>query len=491
MFQEDEKYTEEHIPESLDSVNESNQNLSALSRFMEIGSHAVRSSIIYLEATPTNGIIRYGAFGVVLAATKDPVFSGVVLGASTLALEGGAAVATASVLSSSDKYNTGIRLVDRFLDNKYVKPLIVSKEGKLHKMSECLLALYTGTVITMTAKENETEIENRNYQDRRNYGLKIAGLVGAICTAQGVLYGEGLTNVDNPKVIIPVASVVVGTTYGMNKLKRRLKNMSEELQNPNYQLSEEELRSLEHELVETVQLASKNLLAEDDDVQKDDIYATWLPSTSKFTNILRTHEASYFPEVAELPIETEANSTFLAMVDTRPEYKRVVHATTVSGIDSEQVGEERKNGRTGFITIDDLIEEGNFTSEEFLDYYKNMGIDLNRSFSVDTNYRIGEKTTNDDGLSSPDLAYLTLFQLLRSRTLGSVTTAIFASINKDSIDSFKRIGLEYEPLMGRTDLVTSESREGKDFLPVMLPWSKSNRDLFKSMDYTVVELDLR
>lgn len=250
---------------------------------------------------------------------------------------------------------------------------------------------------------------------------------------------------------------------------------------PNYELSEEEFHALESELVENL----LDTIHGDEAMENNSgVYSVWLPPYSKFTNLLRTSEAGYFPEVKDLESGLEEKTKFLAIVDTRGGSGRVVHAATLSVFDVESDSE------TGFYTVDDLIEEGNFTKSQFVDFYTDKGIDLKKSLSVDTNFRIGERAPDVEGLKPSDIAYLTMFQALLREADGGSDCAIFASINQDSISSFERIGLEVKPLMGRTNLVTSESREGKDFYPVEIPLSEQNRQLFLAMNYKAPEIAL-
>jgi hypothetical protein len=88
------------------------------------------------------------------------------------------------------------------------------------------------------------------------------------------------------------------------------------------------------------------------------------------------------------------------------------------------------------------------------------------------------------------LAYLEMFRRLDARRPELGRGAVFTTINRASILSFRRVGLQYEPLMGRTDFHTPEQELGKDFLPVTIPYNEQNIAVFHSMGEGVPELVL-
>lgn len=249
---------------------------------------------------------------------------------------------------------------------------------------------------------------------------------------------------------------------------------------PRYDLKPEEIGEIETEL-----LFAANKLTTD-----GGIVATWISPWHNYSNLLRSYEAVNFPEVVELPEDIEDRSLFLALVDTRDGVERVVHSTTVSGILGRKAGDEIEDEEgvhitSGFIVIDDLVEMGNFTNEEFWDYYNERGIDLEHSMSVETNFRVGDRVESYSGLSTSDIAYLSLFRLLKRRANSLNTAVVFANINGKSIHSFERVGIVCEPLMGRSNLVTSESMQGLDFKPVAIP---SNAKIFDQINLDVPEI---
>ncbi len=254
---------------------------------------------------------------------------------------------------------------------------------------------------------------------------------------------------------------------------------------PRYDLTPEELRTLELELVNEIKETSP----------AEGITAVWIGPNHKYANILRNHEAQLFPEVTELPQDIEDRSLFLALVDTRNGEDRVVHATTISGVLGRKAGEQNPDDpegpvTSGFIVIDDLIEMGNFTPEEFWDYYKTSGVNLENAVSVETNFRIGQRVNDYNGFGTADIAYLTVFKLAVARSTDPSQAAVFASINDKTIKSFERVGITCNPIMDRSNLVTSESKEGLDFTPVLIVNDEHNARVFDSIDTQVETLAL-
>ena len=260
-------------------------------------------------------------------------------------------------------------------------------------------------------------------------------------------------------------------------------NQEKQLAMPRYDLSPEELLSLEQEFVGEIKAINS----------EEGVTAAWIWPDHKYANVLRNHEAQLFPEVGDLSQDIEDRSLFFALVDTRDGTDRVVHASTVSGVLGRKAGEPNPHDpdgpvTSGFIVIDDLIEMGNFTVEDFWDYYNKMGVQLDGAISVETNFSVGERVDKFNGFKVADIAYLSLFKLALSRASQASEAAVFASINDDSIKSFGRVGLQVLPLMGRTDLVTSESEQGLDFKPVLILNTKENSLVFESIDTEVPEI---
>lgn len=242
---------------------------------------------------------------------------------------------------------------------------------------------------------------------------------------------------------------------------------SEDYSQPRYGLSNEELKTLEHEMVEFAErrTADKGFVA------------VWINPYHRYANFVRTHEARYFPEVAELSGDDEAQTLFYAMLDTRECSRRIVHAATLCTVtDAIHQGQE-----TGLFTIDSLIENGNFTKDDFIDFYLARGIDPKSCLSIETNFRVGEPAQKYNGLSATDLSYLLFFRQVISRGGEKGSSGIFATINSASEKSFQRVGIYCEPLMGRTDFITPESHLGVDSKPVFIPYSEHADHMYEML----------
>jgi hypothetical protein len=245
---------------------------------------------------------------------------------------------------------------------------------------------------------------------------------------------------------------------------------------PNYDLSHEELQGLQNELVSEV----KNQITE------PGVVAVWIQPESKYANIIRNHEAGYFPEVKDITAEEEVNTTFLALVDTRPEEQSVVHGATLTGAK----GLSNKEDETGLYTVDALIERGNFSAEEFRKYYAEKVINIDKCVAVETNFRIGERAVKFNGFKTADLVYLAVVQLLEQKKSPEDHTGVFATLNGLQRESFRRIGIPYELLMGTDKMNTPEAEMGVDSRPVFIPYNEIVQNIFDSMGFNLPEVTL-
>jgi hypothetical protein len=251
---------------------------------------------------------------------------------------------------------------------------------------------------------------------------------------------------------------------------------------PKYDLDPDQLNALETELVDAVRGGANS----------EGITAVWLGPGHRYANIIRTQEARLFPEVHDSSSGDENKTVFLALVDTRPGCGRVVHGATVCGAGAPaEAGSIAVSAvSTGFITIDNLIELGNFSAYEFESYYTSRNIDLTRCLSVETNFRIGQRVPNAWGLSTSTIAYLMIFRFLVRRGGRRNRSLVFADVNRVSRISFQRTGIMYAPLVGRTDLVTPEAALGRSSFPVTLPIDDACHDLFLAMRADIPEVFL-
>lgn len=251
---------------------------------------------------------------------------------------------------------------------------------------------------------------------------------------------------------------------------------------PRYDLTPEELKTLESEFIHSIEERGIT----------DGIVATWVTPFHRFADIPRVYESQYFPEVEELSDQETENSLYLVLVDMREGEKRPVHSTIISRQNISKEGlssnSDVDKGETGFYVIDDLIKTGNFTAEEFRDYYETKGFDLSKCISVETNFRIGDKVSRYQGVRVPELSYMVVMGMFFDANPEIGKSAVFASINRMSALSFKMAGLKYEPLMGRTDFVTSEAARGLIYHPVCIPYDDDNHPVFEKLALKIPEI---
>jgi hypothetical protein len=261
-------------------------------------------------------------------------------------------------------------------------------------------------------------------------------------------------------------------------------NPKDKSRNPEarFDLSQEELRTIELDLVAKARESAGS----------NTIYAFWINPAHPYADFVRTYENMYFPEVEQPAEETSAlveeesanGSLYLALVDTRPEVERVVLGMDLTGLrfpsDIDKVA-PRANDYTGFYTIDSLIKHGNFSAVEFYDYCQKAGIDLDKSFSMETNFRIGDKAPKFEEFSSAQLGYRALFQLLEKIDAKVGSSAFFATMNRAQRISLHRAGIKFEPLMGRSGMVTEESLLGIESLPSCIYYDEALHRLMTQM----------
>ncbi len=485
------------VPEIPSSVDP--ERASRVRRIMKSVGGAALATVVLFEVNPfTNEPTRYGLLAASEVATRNPAVGAAVLGGSTLLME------TAAVLAAT-KFVTGDR------DNKVMKVLIdgvqklIPKDAKMSPPIEAAAALVVGTPLVMTARQKQnSELQAPEVRKR---GLITAAWVAGVCAVEGALISEGIGNLANPTtvagVLVGLGAIVAVPKWIMKQFEKANPDMEEETvtqetvettdrpeQDPNYSpprydLTPEELNELESEMVD---LAKARYPA------VEGFVSMWITPKNRLANFVRMNEAVHFPEVKDVSEEDEEHTLFFAVVDTRPTSNRVVHGATITGVSYKNEGEvivdgpEQDEKSTGMYTIDSLIELGNFSAQEFYDYYHEKGIDLRKSIAVETNFWIGDRVDSFNGMRPVDLAYLACFRMVDRRDPGVTKGAMFATINHASQQSFDRVGIVHEPIMGRSDLVTPESLLGKDSLPIFLPPNLTHRELFASMGDQLPEI---
>ncbi len=269
----------------------------------------------------------------------------------------------------------------------------------------------------------------------------------------------------------------------MHEINSELTNRTDSFV-PRHDLSELELQSVEQDLKEAV-------------IEKfgadEGVFAIWLGSSTHFANAVRTLEANQWPEMPEVMKEHENTSMFLAIFDTRNGIDNIVHAFRVSGAgfkdDNVTISDKTTDSdSTGIVLIDDVIKSGQgFTAEDFRGYCQDVGIDLSKCMSVETNFRVGKKAEKYNGLPLTQVGYIALFKLVESMDIKNGDAAIFASLNEVATISLGAIGAEFGFLAGRDDLRTPSFDEkgnpcfDDDYTLVCIPATDHNLGVFGNL----------
>lgn len=241
---------------------------------------------------------------------------------------------------------------------------------------------------------------------------------------------------------------------------------------PIYQMSEDELRDAEDQLFAYL----KSNTATDSDV-----YTVWLPSGHSFSNIVRHYETEIFPEIPEIVESYEDRCLFLAVVDMRDVSPKVVHGFRFS---SKGELSENFEGKllTGMPFIDDIINSNqDLTAEMFFEYYRGIGVDLDKSISVETNFRI-DKVDDYNGVPISQVGYLALFNYVNKQEINH-NASIFAHLNIPAIKSLGAIGVTYKDIAEIPGLKTPTigGEFDSNYSPVDIPFSEENVHIFEQL----------
>ena len=487
--------TEPHILESnlcsdTPQVNPEPRIDLVSNRVKIIGSTAlngVRSAVALFNMSPANDALKYAELLTIEGITHSPLISAAAYAATTVGIESSSAYIAAPLFSleSSDKIKSALsenlgKLVDRlskFPRIRSVVSALVNDEGgvKFGTFSRGLAAIYGGTVLSMALRNAENP--KASVETNRKYGAKTSLWLGGVCLVEGGILAEGANaSIDNPKIAIPLITLGASAYFG-NKF--RIRFSADNKTERRYDLSIEEMETLESELVQKARKANMD----------GGIVAVWINPKSKYANFVRMHESQYFPEVADVKESDDDDILFLALIDTRDGVNKVIHGAQMTGLSYIPTKrlfkkQDNKQDSTGLYTLDSLISLGNFTYYELNEYYAKIGVDVSKSIAVETNFRI-ENADKYQGLTPAEIAYLMSFRLVK-RTSGKLTNkARFASINRASKISFKRFGLEFQTVMNRAEFITEESMLGKETLPIAVTYTQEVKSLMEVVDANI------
>jgi hypothetical protein len=191
---------------SEDSANESTSR-HPLIRGAEIAT-------LGFELGPFNEIARLAVLGASYAATKSPEISAIAYGTATMAIEGGAAVATADLLASPK----GKKVIT--WTNAKLQKIGVPPTAKTNKPIKAGVAAVGGSSILLVVKHSEEP--ERTLRENIRYGLTTSAALAGMCALQGYAVAEGV-NHPNPETIGAAAIAVGGVMTAANWLKNKTK----------------------------------------------------------------------------------------------------------------------------------------------------------------------------------------------------------------------------------------------------------------------------
>jgi hypothetical protein len=250
---------------------------------------------------------------------------------------------------------------------------------------------------------------------------------------------------------------------------------------PRHDLGPEEFAAVEAALVRDIEAH----------FPPEGLYVARISAHHAYANLVRTLEyCGDFEEVADLMAPYEPNFVFLAIVDTRPGARRIVHAFRIG---LPEFGSAHAHDLTGMALLDDMITSNQgLTLTSVQEHYESQGVRLAQAMSVETNFRVGEKVESPiPGIRISDFGYLSVFYLLQERE----APVIFAHQNKVALLSLGQLGLAYDPIAGvkglRTPSVDDDGNPYFDdrYTPLAIPASRHNVQVFKELAaFTVPEV---
>lgn len=198
------------------------KNLSRTERLRTSAKRTVQLGIVAAEVNLTNEAIRLGIFGAGEALTHNPLVGAATLGLSTLAIESGAAVATASLFDTEGAKKTVTKINQKLRSvNRLTKRAGIDVEANLSPFTKATCIFLGGSVVGMALQQREDP--TRTQEQNRNYGLKTSVYLAGACAVMGALGPEAVdTAISNPDTTKYVAATAVGVAVA-NKARRMVK----------------------------------------------------------------------------------------------------------------------------------------------------------------------------------------------------------------------------------------------------------------------------
>jgi hypothetical protein len=196
---------------------------------------ALKGVAIINEMLPTDDAMRYSLLIASQVATHNPLVGAAVLGASTLAVEGSAVLASYKWVAEDrikpviDKVRDKIdgfkealnRLVPRIRPGRAVPNIPEDPEvgSKLPVTIQAAIALNLGSVVLLEAQQRRDP--TRTAEQARKDGLRSAVLVSGYMAVEGALLSTGFNNLTNPLYVSLAAVGIAGLHYGVHRIRQR------------------------------------------------------------------------------------------------------------------------------------------------------------------------------------------------------------------------------------------------------------------------------
>lgn len=330
----------------------------------------------------------------------------------------------------------------------------------------------------------------RPERESRQYGRRL----GAIAAGVGLPVNYAIaTGALRPNLLTVTAAVAAGVGFYFSKklvskyIERKAQQdggahgVDEQIDmqaapeiETRYHLPKEEFESIQAEMVAKVK----------EEHGENTVSAVVMGPESPYADLVRTLEVmpERWPEMEEIMKSYETNCQYVALVDTRDGADRIVHAFRLSNLALGEKDELGPDASLQAALLQDLVNSGQISDEDLREHYRERGVDLSRSVSVESNFIVGDRTPAFNGLKTSDLGYLTIFTLA-AKAMGDHNASIFAHLNKPAKISLGRAGVQYRNVADRENLKTPTTGGKMDanFQPVEIPATEHNVQLFKDL----------
>lgn len=172
---------------------------------------AIAGGIIAAEVSPINEALRFGALGIALKVTGDPVLAAGAMAGTTLLVEGVAGVAAADLLATRNA-SKAVDKVHGWLGRKSHGAV-----PETNLVTELGIANFTGSAIMTGLKHAQDPTRTR--EENRKYGITMASYMAGFSGVLGYLTAEGIT-APSPTTI-GLGAIAIGGAYGAYKMGKK------------------------------------------------------------------------------------------------------------------------------------------------------------------------------------------------------------------------------------------------------------------------------